>query len=116
MICPTSTQRWRPRSSAWRGQGTGMPAGGAGNIKFRPIHLKGDEGTDILKSLIRGYFDLGGMHLQINLVDRETLVDAQQNPQKYPDLMVRVAGYSAYFVDLSKEVQDEIIARTEHAA
>jgi formate C-acetyltransferase len=91
-------------------------SGVAVNIKFSPIHLQGEEGTDILKSLIRGYFDLGGMHLQINLVDRATLVDAQQNPQKYPDLMVRVAGYSAYFVDLSKEVQDEIIARTEHAA
>jgi pyruvate formate-lyase/glycerol dehydratase family glycyl radical enzyme len=91
-------------------------SGVAVNIKFSPIHLKGEEGTDILKSLIRGYFDLGGMHLQMNLVDRETLVDAQQNPQRYPDLMVRVAGYSAYFVDLSKEVQDEIIARTEHAA
>jgi len=91
-------------------------SGVAVNIKFSPIHLKGDEGTEILKSLIRGYFDLGGMHLQINLVDRETLVDAQCHPQKYPDLMVRVAGYSAYFVDLSKEVQDEIIARTEHAA
>ncbi len=85
------------------------------NVKFSPMHLKGDEGTEILKSLIRGYFDLGGMHLQINLVARETLVDAQQHPERHPDLMVRVAGYSAYFVDLSKEVQDEIIARTEHA-
>lgn len=89
--------------------------GVAVNIKFSPIHLEGEEGTEILKSLIRGYFDLGGMHLQINLIARETLVDAQQHPDKYPDLMVRVAGYSAYFIDLSKEVQDEIIARTEHA-
>jgi len=56
------------------------------------------------------------MHLQINLADRQTLVEAQKHPEKYPDLMVRVAGYSAYFGDLSKEVQDEIIARTEHAA
>jgi pyruvate-formate lyase len=90
--------------------------GVAVNIKFSPIHLRGDEGREILKSLIRGYFDLGGMHLQLNLVDRETLLDAQQHPEKYADLMVRVAGYSAYFVDLSKEVQDEIIARTEHGA
>ncbi len=91
-------------------------SGVAVNIKFSPIHLNGDEGTEILKSLIKGYFDLGGMHLQINLVDRQTLVEAQKHPEKYADLMVRVAGYSAYFVDLSKEVQDEIIARTEHAA
>ena len=90
--------------------------GVAVNMKFSPMHLKGEEGTEILKSLIRGYFDLGGMHLQINLVGRETLLDAQQHPEKYRDLMVRVAGYSAYFIDLSKEVQDEIIARTEHAA
>jgi len=86
------------------------------NIKFSPVDLSGEEGTRILGALIRGYFELGGMHLQINLVSRETLLDAQQNPQKYPDLMVRVSGYSAYFVDLTKEVQDEIIARTEHCS
>jgi len=84
------------------------------NIKFSPVDLSGEEGTHILSALIRGYFELGGMHLQVNLVSRETLLDAQQNPQKYPDLMVRVSGYSAYFVDLTKEVQDEIMARTEH--
>jgi pyruvate formate-lyase/glycerol dehydratase family glycyl radical enzyme len=86
------------------------------NIKFSPVDLTGEEGTQILSALIRGYFELGGMHLQLNLVSRETLLDAQQNPQKYPDLMVRVSGYSAYFVDLTKEVQDEIIARTEHCS
>jgi formate C-acetyltransferase len=86
------------------------------NIKFSPVDLSGEEGTHILSALIRGYFELGGMHLQINLVSRETLLDAQQNPQKYPDLMVRVSGYSAYFVDLTKEVQDEIMARTEHCS
>jgi pyruvate formate-lyase/glycerol dehydratase family glycyl radical enzyme len=86
------------------------------NLKFSPADLTGEEGTQILSALIRGYFELGGMHLQLNLVSRETLLDAQQNPQKYPDLMVRVSGYSAYFVDLTKEVQDEIIARTEHCS
>ena len=70
--------------------------------------------TDVEGEL--GYFGLGGMHLQVNLVGRETLIDAQEHPDKHRDLMVRVAGYSAYFVDLTKEVQDEIIARTEHAA
>jgi len=86
------------------------------NMKFSPVDLSGEEGTGILSALIRGYFELGGMHLQVNLVSRETLLEAQQNPQKYPDLMVRVSGYSAYFVDLTKEVQDEIIARTEHCS
>jgi pyruvate formate-lyase/glycerol dehydratase family glycyl radical enzyme len=86
------------------------------NLKFSPADLTGEEGTQILSALIRGYFELGGMHLQLNLVSRETLLDAQQNPQKYPDLMVRVSGYSAYFVDLTKEVQDEIMARTEHCS
>ncbi|MBN2098541.1 MAG: formate C-acetyltransferase/glycerol dehydratase family glycyl radical enzyme [Dehalococcoidia bacterium] len=86
------------------------------NMKFSPIDLSGEEGTQILSALIRGYFELGGMHLQVNLVSRETLQDARQNPQKYPDLMVRVSGYSAYFADLTKEVQDEIIARTEHCS
>ena len=86
------------------------------NLKFSPVDLSGEEGTQILSALIRGYFELGGMHLQLNLVSRETLIDAQQNPQKYPELMVRVSGYSAYFVDLTKEVQDEIMARTEHCS
>ncbi len=86
------------------------------NMKFSPVDLSGEEGTQILSALIRAYFELGGMHLQVNLVSRETLLDAQQNPQKYPDLMVRVSGYSAYFADLTKEVQDEIIARTEHCS
>ena len=88
--------------------------GVAFNLKFNPDHLKGAEGTRNLASLIRTYFGLGGMHLQLNVIDKQTLIDAQQNPQNYPGLMVRVAGYSAYFADLSKEVQDEIISRTEH--
>ncbi|MCK4331599.1 MAG: hypothetical protein KAW81_03480, partial [Dehalococcoidia bacterium] len=88
--------------------------GVAFNLKFNPDHLKGAEGTKNLASLIRAYFELGGMHLQLNVIDKQTLIDAQQNPQNYPGLMVRVAGYSAYFADLSKEVQNEIISRTEH--
>ncbi|NTU49090.1 MAG: hypothetical protein HGA84_08845, partial [Syntrophobacteraceae bacterium] len=57
--------------------------------------------------------DLGISHIQFNVVDRETLLAAQKNPERYSDLIVRVAGYSAYFVDLSKGLQDSIIARTE---
>jgi formate C-acetyltransferase len=90
--------------------------GVAVNLKFSPDHLEGKQGTHILSSLIRTYFELGGMHLQVNVVDRKTLLDAQDNPAKYPGLAVRVAGYSAYFADLTREVQDEVIARTEHAS
>lgn len=72
------------------------------------------EGTRNLSSLVRAYFALGGLHLQVNVIDRETLLNAQQNPSKYPGLMPSVAGYSAYFADLSKEVQDEVISRIEH--
>jgi formate C-acetyltransferase len=84
------------------------------NLKFNPDYLRGAQGTNNLSSLIRAYFALGGMHLQLNVVDKQTLLDAQQNPGKYPGLLVRVAGYSAYFADLAKDVQDEIISRTEH--
>ena len=89
--------------------------GVAVNIKFNPNHIAGDHGTHIFSSLVRTYFELGGMHLQVNVVDRDTLLDAQENPESHRGLAVRVAGYSAYFTDLTREVQDEIIARTEHS-
>ena len=62
---------------------------------------------------LRGYFDQKGMHVQYNVVSRETLLDAQKNPEKYKTLVVRVAGYSALFTTLSRSLQDDIIARTE---
>jgi pyruvate formate-lyase/glycerol dehydratase family glycyl radical enzyme len=85
------------------------------NQKFMP-QLLADE-TDIAKlaHLIRGFFRLGGHHVQFNVVDAETLRDAQANPENYRDLIVRVAGYSDYFVDIGRELQDEIITRTTHA-
>ena len=64
-------------------------------------------------SYLRSWGDLGISHVQFNVVDRETLLDAQKHPERHGDLLVRVAGYSAYFVDLSKGLQDSIIARTE---
>ena len=67
-----------------------------------------------LSSLIKTYFSLGGKHIQFNIVDKKTMLTAQENPQDYKDLIVRVAGYSAYFVQLGKAVQDDIIARTEY--
>lgn len=84
------------------------------NQKFHPAALKGDEGLHHLAALLRGYFDQKGMHVQFNVIDRNTLLAAQKEPEKYRDLVVRVAGYSAQFVSLDKSVQDDIILRTEH--
>lgn len=85
------------------------------NLKLSPSTVAGNEGTKKLISLIRTFCDLKLWHLQFNVINRETLVAAQKDPEKYRNLLVRVAGYSAYFVDLSPELQNEIIARTEHA-
>jgi formate C-acetyltransferase len=84
------------------------------NMKFHPSALKTNEDLRKLSSLIRTYFGLGGKHMQFNVVTKETLIAAQKQPENYRDLVVRMAGYSAYFVQLGKTVQDEIIARTEH--
>jgi formate C-acetyltransferase len=86
------------------------------NQKFTPQLLKDDEGLDKLVQLIRTYFKLDGHHIQFNVVDAATLRAAQQNPEQYRDLIVRVAGYSDYFCDLSPALQEEIIARTEYRA
>ena len=83
------------------------------NLKFTPQVLAG-EGYLHLGHLARAYFNLDGHHVQFNVVDAETLRQAQANPQEHKDLIVRVAGYSDYFVDVGKELQDEIISRTEH--
>lgn len=84
------------------------------NIKFDPNIVQGEEGKEILRNVIQSYFDMNGEHIQINVVDAETLIDAQEKPQDYKNLLVRVAGYSAYFVELDKEVQNNIIGRTAH--
>ncbi|MBS3969387.1 MAG: glycyl radical protein [Clostridia bacterium] len=86
------------------------------NQKFTPGILKGHEGITNLSHLVRAYFRLDGHHIQFNVVDKKTLLAAQKEPEKYKDLIVRVAGYSDYFCDLSKALQDEIINRTEHSS
>ncbi len=86
------------------------------NQKFTPQVLNSDEGLNKLVQLIRTYFRLDGHHIQFNVVDAATLRQAQLHPEQYRSLIVRVAGYSDYFCDLSKTLQDEIIARTEHDA
>jgi len=82
------------------------------NMKFHPSALKDAEGARKLLSLIKTYFDLGGYHVQFNCVSGETLRDAQLHPENYRNLIVRVAGFSAYFVHLDREIQDEIIRRS----
>lgn len=84
------------------------------NQKFTPSLLQDEAGLESLVSLVRTYFALDGHHIQFNVVDAPTLRKAQQNPSEYRDLIVRVAGYSDYFCDLSEVLQNEIIARTEH--
>jgi pyruvate-formate lyase len=84
------------------------------NMKFHPTALQGPTGTRMLLSLIKSYCDLGGSHIQFNCVNKDTLIDAQNNPSKHKGLVVRVAGFSAYFIRLDKGVQDEIIKRTEY--
>jgi trans-4-hydroxy-L-proline dehydratase len=84
------------------------------NQKFTPRVLADEAGLDSLVHLVRTYFELGGHHIQFNVVDAATLRAAQANPEQHRTLIVRVAGYSDYFCDLSRALQDEIIARTEH--
>lgn len=84
------------------------------NMKIHPSAIKGVEGSRKLLQLIRSYMRKGGYHVQFNVVDTRMLRDAQANPQNYRDLMVRVAGFTQYWVEIGKAVQDEVIARTEY--
>ena len=84
------------------------------NVRFVPALLKREEDQKKLASLVRTYFKFGGHHIQFNIVDTATLHDAQQHPDEYRDLLVRVAGYSDYFNDMTEQLQNEIIARTEN--
>jgi formate C-acetyltransferase len=84
------------------------------NQKFSPSFFASDEALDKLAALVRTYFKWDGHHIQFNVVDADTLRDAQKHPEKHRDLIVRVAGYSDYFNDLGEALQNEIIRRTEH--
>ena len=85
------------------------------NQKFTPSVVAGEEGLTQMANLVRSYFNMDGHHIQFNVIDRQTLIDAQNNPEEYKDLIVRVAGYSDHFRNLSKALQDEIIERTEQS-
>lgn len=82
------------------------------NQRFDPTIAEGEKGLDIIETVFRTHFNEGGYHIQINVLDNETLLAAQKEPEEYRNIVVRVAGYSAYFVELSKEIQDNIIQRT----
>jgi len=84
------------------------------NQKLTPKLVDTERGIANLAHLVRGYFKQGGHHIQFNVITAQTLRDAQASPEQYRDLIVRVAGYSDYFCDLGKDLQDEIISRTEH--
>ncbi len=84
------------------------------NIKFTPSIMAGDEGTRKLVAFIRTWCDLKLWHVQFNVINKATLLAARKDPDKYRSLIVRIAGYSAYFTDLSPDLQDDLIARTEH--
>ena len=86
------------------------------NMKFTPSLVATENGLDQWVHLIRSYFRMDGHHIQFNVVNSEVLLKAKKNPEDYRGLIVRVAGYSDYFCDLREDLQDEIIARTEHEA
>ena len=79
------------------------------------VHVNKNDGLKRFVNMIDQYFAMGGNQMQFNVVSKKTLLDAQKNPDKYANLLVRVAGYSAYFTQLSKDVQEDIIARTDRS-
>ena len=110
------TERGGPTAvlqSAAKAGGSQLSNGTALNMRLSPGLLASDESTGKLASLVEGYFALGGRHVQFNVVDTATLKEAQAHPEKYPDLVVRVSGYCAYFTDLGTSIQNDIIARTD---
>jgi formate C-acetyltransferase len=104
---PTAVVKSAARMDHARSSGTLL------NQKFTPQLLEGEDGINKLAALVRSYFKLDGHHIQFNVVTADTLRAAKATPEKYRDLIVRVAGYSDYFCDLTPALQDEIIARTE---
>ena len=110
-----STEREGPTAvlrSAAKASGSPLSDGTALNMRLSPGLLESGESTGKLASLVEGYFSLGGRHVQFNVVDTATLKDAQVHPERYPDLVVRVSGYCAYFTDLGTSIQNDIISRT----
>jgi formate C-acetyltransferase len=105
---PTAVMRSAAKMDHLRTGGTLL------NMKLAPALVASDDGVAKVGQLVRGYFKMDGHHVQFNVVDKATLLAAQKDPDSHRGLIVRVAGYSDYFCDLSAALQDEIIARTEH--
>ena len=84
------------------------------NMKLHPTAVRGEAGTERLADLVGAYMKKGGFHIQFNVVDSKLLKKAQSNPENYRDLMVRVAGFTQYWVEIGKPIQDELVARTEY--
>jgi formate C-acetyltransferase len=85
------------------------------NMKFHPKTVEGENGNRNLQRLVQTYFNMGGMHIQYNVIGSDTLRDAQEKPDNYKNLVIRIAGFSAYFVELAKDLQDDLISRTDQA-
>jgi pyruvate formate-lyase/glycerol dehydratase family glycyl radical enzyme len=103
------------RSASALGQGR-LSGGVSLNVKLHPAYIEGDEGLRKMTSLLETYFEMGGMHVQPNVISDATLLAAQDDPDSYRDLVVKVAGYSAYFTDLGRSIQDDIIDRYQFGA
>jgi formate C-acetyltransferase len=101
-----STTRWSHRQ---------VLGGLVHNVKFNKSLLRTDDDLRAVRRVIETYLQRGGFEIQVNVVGREMLLEAQAHPEQYRDLLVRVAGYSDYFVHLNPKMQEEVIARTEHA-
>ena len=84
------------------------------NLKLDPAFNENESSVEMLMSFLKSMCSLGVFHVQFNVIDREMLLDAQKHPENYKGLLIRVAGYTAYFTELGREVQDDIIARTAH--
>ena len=91
---------------------TQFPNGGTLDLRFDPAPFLAERGRNAFVAFLKGFVELGVMQMQISMVDTETLLDARAHPEKYPNLMVKVAGFSARFVDLSEEEKDEVIGRS----
>jgi formate C-acetyltransferase len=86
------------------------------NIKFDADTVEGEEGRAVLQALLKGYFSQGGMQVQLNVLDPKVLEEAMADPDSHRNLLVRISGYSAYFVDLTPEMQRELIDRSRQKA
>ena len=84
------------------------------NLRIHPSAVSNDQGMEKLRDMTKTYLDEGGMEVQYNVVSSETMKAAQEDPEAYRDLVVRIAGFSAYFVELTKDCQDDLISRTEN--